>query len=104
VDRGDVELRPEHNAMGRITVHTRSGDIEFAVPAAAHFAMNANTAHGEIENEFGGGLQENSDGRGAKLEGSVGSGPDVNLVTQHGTITVRKASTEASSETKAAEL
>jgi hypothetical protein len=104
VDRGDVELRPEHAAMGRITVRTRSGDIELAVPAAAHFAMNANTANGEIDNEFGGGLQENSDGRGAKLEGAVGSGPDVNLVTQHGTITVRKASAEGSGETKAAEL
>jgi DUF4097 and DUF4098 domain-containing protein YvlB len=104
VDRGDVELRPEHTAMGRITVHTRSGDIELAVPAAAHFAMTANTANGEIDNEFGGGLQQNSEGRGAKLEGSVGSGPDVNLVTQHGTITVRKSSGESSGETKAAEL
>ena len=90
--------------MGRIMVHTRSGDIELAVPEAAHFAMNANTANGEIDNEFGGGLRENSEGRGAKLEGSVGSGPDVNLVTQHGTITVRKASAEGSGETKAAEL
>jgi DUF4097 and DUF4098 domain-containing protein YvlB len=104
VDRGDVELRPEHTAMGRISVHTRSGDIELAVPAAAHFAMNANTANGEIDNEFGGGLQENSDGRGARLEGSVGHGPDVNLVTQHGSITLRKATAEGSGETKAAEL
>jgi hypothetical protein len=104
VDRGDVELRPERTAMGRITVHSRSGDIELAVPAAAHFAMNANTANGEIDNEFGGGLQQNSDGRGAKLEGSVGSGPDVNLVTQHGSITLRKSSAESSAETKAAEL
>jgi DUF4097 and DUF4098 domain-containing protein YvlB len=104
VDRGDIELRPEHDAMGRITVHTRSGDIELAVPAAAHFAINANTANGGIDNEFGGGLQENSDGRGAKLQGSVGGGPDVNLVTQHGSITVRKASSEGSGETKAAEL
>jgi hypothetical protein len=104
VDRGDVELRPEHATMGRITVRTRSGDIELAVPAAAHFAMNANTANGEINNEFGGDLQENSDGRGAKLEGSVGHGPDVSLVTQHGSITVRKASADGSGETKAAEL
>jgi len=104
VDRGDVELRPEHAAMGRITVHTKSGDIELAVPEAAHFAMNANTANGEIDNQFGGDLQENAEGRGAKLAGSVGSGPDVNLVTQHGSITLRKASAEGSAETKAAEL
>jgi hypothetical protein len=36
-------------------------------------------------------LKESSAGRGAKLEGIVGSGPDVSLVTSHGTITVRKS-------------
>jgi len=99
VDRGDVELRPAHSAMGRITVRTNSGDIELAVPAAAHFAMSANTENGEIDNEFGGdSLRQTSDGHSAKLEGTVGSGPDVNLVTQHGSITVRKASSEDSDE------
>jgi DUF4097 and DUF4098 domain-containing protein YvlB len=104
VDRGDIELRPAHSAMGRIAVHTKSGDIELAVPAAAHFAMNANTQNGEIDNEFGGGLQQSSDGHSAKLEGSVGNGPDVSLMTQHGTITVRKAGGESTAETKAAEI
>ena len=99
VDRGDVELRPDHSAMGRITVRTNSGDIEFAVPAAAHFAINANTENGEIDNEFGGdALRQTSDGHSAKLAGSVGVGPDVNLATQHGSITVRKASAENSGE------
>jgi len=92
VDRGDVELRPEHSAMGRIAVHTHSGDIDLAVPSAAHFALSANTENGDIDNQFGDGLKESSEGRGAKLEGSVGSGPDVNLVTQHGSITVKKSS------------
>ena len=36
----------------------RSGNIELAVPAAAHFALNANTANGEIDNQFGDGLKE----------------------------------------------
>jgi DUF4097 and DUF4098 domain-containing protein YvlB len=104
VDRGDIELRPEHSAMGRIAVHARSGNIELAVPPAAHFALNANTEHGEIDNQFGDALKETENGHGARLEGSIGSGPDVNLVTQHGTITVRKATGEESGETKAAEL
>lgn len=91
VDRGDIELRPERSAMGRIAVHARSGNIELAVPAAAHFALNADTENGEIDNQFGDGLKESSEGRGARLEGSVGHGPDVNLVTKHGSITVRKS-------------
>ena len=102
VDRGDIELRPEHSAMGRIAVHTRSGDIELAVPDAAHFALTASTENGEVDNQFGDGLKESSEGRGARLEGSVGSGPDVNLVTQHGSITVRKSSGDSGEETKAA--
>jgi DUF4097 and DUF4098 domain-containing protein YvlB len=104
VDRGDIELRPQHSAMGRIAVHARSGNIELALPAAAHFALNADTENGEIDNQFGDGLKESSAGRGARLEGSVGGGPDINLVTQHGSITVRKATGEETAETKAADL
>jgi DUF4097 and DUF4098 domain-containing protein YvlB len=102
VDRGDIELRPEHSAMGRIAVHARSGNIELAVTPTAHFALNADTENGEIDNQLGDGLKESSEGRGARLEGSVGSGPDVNLVTQHGSITVRKATSEETSDAKAA--
>jgi DUF4097 and DUF4098 domain-containing protein YvlB len=102
VDRGDIELRPEHSAMGRMVVHARSGNIELAVPASAHFALSADTENGEIDNQFGDGLKESTEGRGARLEGSIGSGPDVNLITQRGSITVRKATGEEAAETKAA--
>jgi hypothetical protein len=97
VDRGDVELRPQGVTLGRIAVHARSGNIEMALPLAAKFALNAATGNGEIDNQFGGGLRERSEGRGAKLDGSVGDGPDVSLITQHGNITVRKASGDANS-------
>jgi DUF4097 and DUF4098 domain-containing protein YvlB len=94
VDRGDVEIRPTGSPLGKIAVHSTSGNIELALPAAAKFALNASTERGEIENDFGDSLKESSQGRGAKLEGSVGSGPDVDLVTNHGTITIRKAAQE----------
>jgi len=70
---------------------------DVALPAGAKFAMNAATGNGDIDNQFGGGLSEQSEGRGAKLEGSVGDGPDVSLITQHGNITVRKSSGEPNS-------
>lgn len=92
VDRGDVELLPQSVPLGRIVVHARSGNIEMALPVAAKFALNAATGNGDIDNQFGGGLKGNSEGRGAKLDGSVGDGPDVSLITQHGNITVRKSS------------
>lgn len=94
VDRGDVDIRPNHSPLGKIVVHATSGNIELSLPEAANFALNASTAKGEIENDFGDSLHESSSGRGAKLDGAVGTGPDVDLVTNHGTITVRKAAAD----------
>lgn len=100
VDRGDIELRPERSALGRMTVHARSGNIELAVPSAARFALNAGTDNGDIDNQFGDGLKETSEGRGARLEGSIGNGPDLNLTTQHGSITIRRSSGDEATEAK----
>ncbi len=95
VDRGDVDVKPGRLPLGKIAVHAGSGNIELAIPLAATFALTATTDHGQVENEFGDGLKEQTSGRGAKLEGSVGAGPSVDLVTGRGSITVRKASEAA---------
>jgi DUF4097 and DUF4098 domain-containing protein YvlB len=94
VDRGDIEIRPNRSPLSKIAVHATSGNIEMSLPDAARFVLNASTDRGEIENDFGDALKESSSGRGAKLEGTVGAGPDVNLVTGHGTITVRKSAAD----------
>ena len=91
VDKGDVDVRPGRLPLGTMVVHTKSGNIELSLPQTAQFALTATTDHGEIDNEFGDALQERTQGRGARLEGTVGPGPDLNLVTDRGTITVRKA-------------
>jgi len=94
VDKGDIDLRPGRLPLGKMVVQTRSGNIEIALPYTANFALNASTDHGEIDNEFGEALKQRIEGRGAHLEGSVGDGPDLNLTTKRGSITVRKASSE----------
>jgi DUF4097 and DUF4098 domain-containing protein YvlB len=91
VDKGDVDLKPDRLPLSKMVVHTRSGNIELALPRAATFAITASTGHGEIDNQFGEALKERVEGRGARLEGNVGDGPEVNLVTGRGSITVRKA-------------
>ena len=91
VDKGDVDLRPNKLPLGKIDVHTRSGNIELSLPQTAAFALSASTDHGEIDNEFGDALKEQTSGRGAHLQGAVGSGPDVRLTTDRGNVTVRKA-------------
>ena len=102
VDKGDIELRPGRLPLSKITVRARSGNIELALPAHAGFVLSASTDHGEIENEFGGGLSARDQGSGAKLDGTVGSGPDLSVTTDRGTITVRK-STADEDATKAPE-
>ncbi len=91
-DKGDIELRPGHLPLSKMTIHTRSGNIEMDLPQSAGFALQASTGSGDISNQFGGGLSEHSDGHGARLEGSVGSGPELNLLTNRGSITLRKTS------------
>ncbi|MDQ2713109.1 MAG: DUF4097 family beta strand repeat-containing protein [Acidobacteriota bacterium] len=91
VDRGDVDLKPQRVPLGSIAVHAGSGNIELALPLAAKFVLTATTGHGQVENDYGDGLREQTSGRGARLEGSVGSGPNVDLTTGRGSITVRKS-------------
>lgn len=95
VDKGDIDLKPGRVPLTGMNVHTHSGNIELSIPAAAGFAMSATTNHGEIDNEFGDGLRERAEGRGARLEGSIGSGPELKLGTDRGSITIRKVTGEA---------
>ena len=97
LDRGDIELRPEKAALAKMDVHTRSGDIDLAVPEKAKLELNASTDHGEVTNDLGDAFKLNSNDRGATLKGNNGTAaPIVTLNTNRGTITVRKASgTEA---------
>lgn len=101
VDKGDVELRPNHLPLGRMAVRTRSGNIELNVPQQAAFAIDATTDHGEISNDFGAAFREHTQGRGSRLEGVSGQGPDVHLETDRGRISIRKTSSSTGDNTKA---
>ena len=94
VEKGDIELRPLNVPVSKMMVRTRAGNIDLALPESANFQLLANTRRGEIENDFGGDLTETTEGHGALLKGTVGVGPDLDLETRRGTITVRKAGSD----------
>jgi DUF4097 and DUF4098 domain-containing protein YvlB len=94
LDRGDVELRPAKLPLAAMEVLTRSGDIELSVPPGAKFEMKAVSERGDVQNDFGAPLNLKPDGRGAILAGSVGQGPAIQLTSNRGVITVRKAGSE----------
>ncbi|HUS08039.1 MAG TPA: DUF4097 family beta strand repeat-containing protein [Bryobacteraceae bacterium] len=92
VERGDIALRSSKVPLSKMDVHTRSGDIDVAVPAAAKFDLRASVSRGEIQNEFGDVLRSTTEGRGATLKGSTGDGPALVFMTERGTVIVRKSS------------
>jgi len=90
LERGDVDLRPKDTPLARIRARSRSGDIALALPEAARFQLKAETKRGEAQNEFGAPLKLETENQGAVLTGGVGKGPEIVLLTQRGTVTVRK--------------
>jgi hypothetical protein len=90
VDKGDVGLRPGRLPLAKMTVHTRSGDIDLALPQTANFGLVAATDHGSIDSDLGAAFTERPEGGGTRLEGSVGEGPELGLVTNHGDLTLHR--------------
>jgi putative adhesin len=93
LERGDIMLRPG-KTVPKIEVHTRSGDIDLAIPPGGKFDLKATTDRGEVHNDYGVPLSVDESHRGATIVGSTGSGPQVRLETGRGSVTVRKASSE----------
>ena len=90
VDRGDIELRPEHLPLDRMDVRTNAGNIDLTVPQAAQFVLAASAEHGDIDNEFGGNFTQRGEHMGATLTGAAGGGATLTLSTGRGNITLRK--------------
>ena len=91
IEEGDVELTQTKLPMPRVDVRVHSGSVELALPTSAKCNVNASTSHGEVSNDFDERLKQSSDGRGAKLAGSLGGSTEVKLATDRGGITVRKS-------------
>ncbi|MDX2152701.1 MAG: DUF4097 family beta strand repeat-containing protein [Bryobacteraceae bacterium] len=92
IDRGDVHLRTGGGTLGKMSVKTRSGDLELALPENARFDLLATTRRGHVENDYGSPVQaDNEDNdRGGKLSGKSGSGPELRLETDRGAVVLRK--------------
>jgi len=93
-ERGDIELQPKHLPLAKIEARSRSGQISLVLPDKAAFQLVATTDHGEAVNDFGAPIQKETDGRTSSLKGTVGQGAAIHVVTERGTVTVRKAGVE----------
>jgi len=93
VERGDIELRPGKLPVAKMDVHAHFGDVEVSLPPAARFDLTGITARGETYSDFGAPLHTERSGNGGSIRGSSG-GPVINLQTERGKMTVRKATAD----------
>ena len=90
-DRGDIDLRPGKVPLSPIEATTKNGAIELAIPNNAQFQLQGTVERGEASNDFGAGLQQESNGHRATIHGGVGNGPTISLLSSRGRISVERA-------------
>ena len=66
---------------------------KLSLPAGAKFDLTGTTARGETYSDYGDALHTDRNGNGGSIRGSSG-GPVINLQTEHGKMTVRKATAD----------
>jgi DUF4097 and DUF4098 domain-containing protein YvlB len=77
--------------LAGITIVNKHGSVDVGLPEGAGFTLNAQTHHGDLENDFG--LSHSGTDDQPRLSGSIaGGGPAVSITTSDGDITVRKSS------------
>ena len=90
VDRGDISLVTKLPPTAKIDITTRHGDVDLTLPPNAKFAMSGTTDRGEATSAFGDSVRIATEGGGASLKGSTGSGPQIVFHTDRGQIALHK--------------
>jgi hypothetical protein len=90
VDHGDIQVSATKSPLPKMDVHSRNGDITLTLPEKASFDLDGKTGAGEVENDFGSPLETHNDGRSTTVKGRVGNGPQLVIVTDRGTLSIKK--------------
>jgi DUF4097 and DUF4098 domain-containing protein YvlB len=90
VDRGDIQVSASKLPLPKMDLHTRNGDLTLTVPEKAGFDLDGKTGSGEVANGFGSPLETRNDGHAATVKGKVGNGPQLVVVTDRGTLSIKK--------------
>jgi DUF4097 and DUF4098 domain-containing protein YvlB len=90
LDRGDVQITESKAPLPKMDIQTRNGDLTLTLPDGAPFDLDGRTGAGEVENDFGAPLETRNDGRSATIKGKTGNGPQLVVVTDRGTLSVKK--------------
>ncbi len=85
-----VQVRPA-DKFGEISIDNRNGSVELTLPSKASFQIEAKAEKGQIHSDYS--FTTNSQRGDSNTSGQVGSGgPKIEINSQHGDVTIRKAS------------
>jgi len=91
VEHGDIQVTETKMPLPKMDIHSHNGDVTLAMPEKAGFDLDGKTGQGEVSNDFGDPLKTEQSGRAATIKGKQGSGPDIKVGTDRGTLTVKKS-------------
>ena len=99
LDRGDLDIRPGRLPLAVMSLSTRGGNVELVLPEKAQFSLNAEVGRGEIDLNLPGQWRVEEEGKGQKVQGSVGTGPSITVSSERGELRIRHGAVETSSRT-----
>lgn len=99
VDRGDLDIRPGRLPLSTMTLAVESGNIDVVLPEKAQFSLSGEVDKGEIDLNLPGQWKVEEEGKGQRVKGSVGTGPNIAIKSDRGELRVRHGSVETSSRT-----
>ena len=91
VEHGDIEVTQTKMPLPKLDLHSHNGDVTLAIPEKAAFDLSGKTVQGDVNNDFGDPLKTEQSGRSGSVTGKQGSGPELRLGTDRGTLTVKKS-------------
>jgi DUF4097 and DUF4098 domain-containing protein YvlB len=90
INHGDIEVVQDKTPLPKLDIHSQNGDLTLALPAKADFTLDATTRRGDVTNDWGDPLKTETEGHGRVIRGQIGNGPELRLLTNRGSVTVRK--------------
>jgi DUF4097 and DUF4098 domain-containing protein YvlB len=95
IENANSPINLELKSPGNVQIDNRNGDITVGLPEKMGFKVDARTRGAEVQSDFSE-LQPKNDASQGSLSGTVGNGASrLVLNSEHGTISIRRASPEA---------
>ena len=91
LERGSLEVRPARTPVGKMDLVVRSADVELALPESAAFGLLAQVEKGEMVNDYGRELTEESRDDRSILKGPSGKDTTITVRADRGKVTISKA-------------